>query len=241
MLASELITQVHHREHARLLNWTAQYLGVLEARKLSRYAIVEMWTTAARGDNTKHGPVEHMIRSIEPRVRRLTERRGSYLPVAAPLTVVLPSDTELNELADAYSLVYITALHYEMDWTLRCEAQTWLHHVIDPSGVGVLEWHGTRHLDAGRDFVQAAASALDAGVTVRAGVYDWRDACRRRELDRSRRWLVRSSAHQRGQNRGTEQPVRDQGVPGQEQPEDHVEGSRAARDPAPGEHGGPAH
>lgn len=230
MRASELIVQVHEREYTRLLTWAQSYMGNQEAADLCRYAIVAMWTHSALGENTRHGAVEYMQASLLPRIRRLREVRGSYLPVAAPLTVVLPSDTELNELADAYSLVQVTAMHYEMDWTLRCDVQAWLHDRLDVSGLPRYDRHVFRRADAGGEFVKAAGAALDAGVPVTADRYGYRDACRRRELDRSRRWLITVTAQKRGAGHGQVQQVRDRSLPGEDESDHQVEGSRETRD-----------
>lgn len=226
MKASELIVQVNAREFERLTAWVAQYLGAQEAEDLARYAVVEMWTGAARGDNTRNGPIADMIGSLTMRVRRLREIRSTYLPVAAPLTVRAPSDTELNELADAYSLVYVTALRYDLDWTIRRDIQAWLHLHLDRFELSRYEGHMADSVRRGAAAIRVGAEVLDSGVVVAGDAYRWRDTCRQRELARSRRWLISVTAHQRGAGYGTVEQDGDPGVPRQDAPDDQLPGAR---------------
>ena len=234
MKASDLVAQVHHRELERITTWAQNYVDWRDARLFASQAVVAMWTKATRDENTRNGPIEHMLGMLAPRIRRICEIRGSYLPVAAPFTISLPSDTELNELADAYSLVQITAGCFEIDWSMRTDVQAWLYDTIEPgSAVAPLPSLG-RSIAAGGRAIALASRALDDGTALGLDAYGWREACRRRELDRSRKWLIRATMAQRGHTDVPTEEVHDLRGHGQVVAEDSLAGARTARPAEPG-------
>lgn len=238
MKASDLIVQVHLREHARLNAWVQEYLDWRDASLYAAQAMVGMWTKATRDENTRHGPIEFMQTSLMSRIRRIREIRGSYLSVAAPFTISLPLDSELNELADAYSLVQCAAGCFNMEWTLRTDVQAWLYEAMEPNAEPVVGPGRARSVAAGSRLVEHARRVLDDGTATALDAYGWREACRRRELDRSRKWLIRATMAQRGHSHVPQEKVHDLRRHVEVVPEDPLAGSRTARAHQPGDHDG---
>jgi len=193
------IIQVWTREYGRMLSWIASKAKHVSALELAVGPLISCFYAACQGLETHRGPYFDLYTRVEMPLRRALETNGYYLPVNALRTIDVPSEEELVELCDAYTLIGTAAQTSGLSWEARAVAATALHafYSIKPEK-DFQAWSDLRKEEAHQVW-----SIMIDSLAARQGVTDdewagWQADFRAREITKSlgwrKRWLEKLEA-----------------------------------------------